>query len=262
VSANAFKVQPRLDGVLDWIFRRKKAEETTRLPAPAKAERGAMTSFFAPGPPAAAQEPSRGSIFDFFRPKTGLPAVVREERQPISAVFAPGAPGPLETYIAPTIAPMTEAFKPSAEEVFEARQARQMSLWTGLFPDETETLGDLSKPFTPAETVPEEKIAEQYGYAPGDVKILPLPPRNTLLPTPEDVARGMLTWMDPDFWHYIRSLRQSEYFQQALRESTEYDEEVREPRIAGGCSGIRRDRRPCVVFGIRGSSVANRQSAF
>jgi hypothetical protein len=231
-----------LDGVLDWLFRRKK-EETTGLPAPAK-ERGGMTSFFAPGPPAAVREPSGRSIFDLFRPKAGPPAVVREERAPISAAFAPGAPqplapiiepmtqafkpgtpGPMETLIAPLVAPMQEVFRPSAEEVFEAHQARQMSLWTGLFPDETETLGDLTQPFAPGETVPEEKVAEQYGYDPDDVKILPLPPRDTLLPTPEDVARGWLTWMTPNFWDYLGNWRNDESFQEELRQRVEYGEE-------------------------------------
>ena len=216
-------------------------------PAPPAPPKRSFWDIFRPSAPPGVPPPAKPSIFDIFRPEVvppGLP-IVRPEAPPpavipppgasIFAAFAPEAPGVLQALRerAAAIVPTEEALRklipeapkifafaqPSPVETFEAKQARQLELWKGIFPDAQEEmpLRDMFAAFKPTETVPEEQA--RAPQIPSDAKVLPLPPRNTILPTAMDVARGFITFYQPieELWEYIRSFRQRPEFQNEVR---------------------------------------------
>ncbi len=212
----------------------------------------------APPPPGAVIEAEPGakpSIFDWFRPKRAVPPgppALRPEGAPVPYVappsmfapFAPAAPGILERIeekdkaIVPAEAPglpiqAPEIFrhiKPTPEEDFEAKKARQQELWQNLFPEpepgKDVPLEEMFKPFRPEELRPEPARPGAPPVAPEmlppveteSLKILTLPPRNELLPTTTDLARALVTRYEPieELWDLIRRARQDPAFQRAV----------------------------------------------
>lgn len=162
----------------------------------------------------------RPSAFSVFAPEA--PGI----KPQAFAAFDPEVPGPIETFKPKTFevfepgrpsGPLTkvlekpfEVFKPSPEEEaaaaesFEAREARQMEMWEGLFPEAAEAEEkDIFEAFKPEEVADSDELRESYGRQYNQLGVLPLPPRDQLLPTPEDVARGFLTAYGENIWDEI-----------------------------------------------------------
>jgi hypothetical protein len=210
------------------------------------------------GRPAAAE--TRGlTIFEAFRPREevrrgGLPTLAPQAGPPAPFVappsgfakFAPEAPGVLER-LRPTgfevmeperpgpiiLAPpkQFEIFKPEpvTAEMIEAQKEQEMQLRKTLFEPEPEvapTVQQMFRAFTPEEIAPPEAAAEaaRREMPPGlprKLKVLPLPPRTTFLPSLEDVTRGFYTYLQPmeEFWEYIRETRKDPGFQRDVAQS-------------------------------------------
>lgn len=176
-------------------------------------------------------EPGEGtSPFDIFRTKTSLvphvetPAVKTEKPSSIFAYFVPPEstlapiaekltslmPPPGPTPLAPYIEKAQEIFQfvePSPEPMtYEEKKARQMETWEGMFEPskEEESLSKMfetfpGKPkmeaFPESEVVPDEDIQTPDSVPSRPdmaIKAIPMPARNTMLPSVEDVARGLI----------------------------------------------------------------------
>lgn len=197
--------------------------------------------------------PSGASMFEAFRPKSQLP-VEAQESIPASYIppasmfstFDPSAPGPLSRFaehagtiavpsvpgpLAPFVERAQEVFQPfqaSPEpEPFEAAQARQQELWSGMFSEQAPVAeaADIFKPFDKSEVVSYKQAIRDFpvpkGYSHKDVKILRLPPREELFPEVEDVARGLLEFYDPidkKLFDYIRDTRSEDWWKGTVEE--------------------------------------------
>lgn len=189
------------------------------------------------------------SIFDFFKKKSGLPTerasseVTRYEKKPsmfsfldpespktlapfferASSIVLPDQAGPLAPYIEKALEPFVIIPKSPEPEPYEVQKARQKELWGGMFEKEVEGKPALSKMFEmfpesevkPYEEVVPEKVRKQLHRS---VKVLPLPRRQELLPSLEDVARGFMGFYDPidDLWNEIRKVRSAPSWQEYL----------------------------------------------
>lgn len=195
----------------------------------------------------------RKSIFDFFKKqKAGLPAeragggeVTQYEKKtsmfsfldpgtkgPLTQFFDkaaevafPNRPGPLAPYIEKALAPFVIIPESPEPEPFEAKQARQMEMWTGMFEKDPEVKVPLSKMFEmfptadiqPYEEVIPPEVPENLHRS---VKVLPMPRRQTLLPSLEEVARGFMGFYNPisELWDTIREARNSKTWKQYLEQ--------------------------------------------
>ena len=190
--------------------------------------------------------PAKPSLFEWFRPKAGAPPggvpIVRPELPPVPyeappsmfAPFAPEAPKivvpfvekvkeiiPREVPGLPIVAPeIFRHIKPTPEEDYEAKRARQGELWKTLFPEpepgqKEVPLSEMFKPFTAEEEPPPPTEAQLPPVPREDLKVLSLPPRQELFPVPMDVARGIITRYQPidELWDLIRRERQDPAFQ-------------------------------------------------
>jgi hypothetical protein len=148
--------------------------------------------------------------------------------------FSPEAPGILERVgkkireIIPFTTPgplieTPEIFRhiiPTPEKDLE--NVQQNELWTALFPEpepgEQVPLSEMFRPFAPEEIQPRIPEESMPPVASENLKILPLPARNALLPTPMDVARAFITRYEPidELWDLIRRARQDPAFQRAV----------------------------------------------
>lgn len=147
-----------------------------------------------------------------------------EEVRPQAFEFAePSRPGPL----APIVEKAEELFQavqPSAPPApYEERMAKQAELWTGMFePGPDRPVGEMFRPFQPSEILPEEQ-ARQDIPIPAEVrvrnpKVFALPARRDLIPSVDDLARGILTYFAPieDLWQSIREVRMTPLWQQEV----------------------------------------------
>ena len=189
---------------------------------------------------------SVSSIVDAFKGATGLaprpemPMAPYEKKPSMFAAFAPDAPKPLQAWqeratafmvpkgpgpLAPFVESAKELFsyvEPSPEpESYEARTARQTELWSSMFPQAKEG-PSLFEAFKPSEVIMAEdavlppEMTKEIEEGKIGALVIPLPPRTTVLPTPEDVARGLMMLYDPieeKIFNMVRTERQSEEFQ-------------------------------------------------
>lgn len=192
------------------------------------------------------------SMFDVFSRKPQLPVEAGEQAAapyipPVSmfSTFDPDRPGPLTGFsdtagaiavpsvpgpLAPVIERVQEIFQPFQEspapESFDAAKARQQDLFSGMFaaapPVEA---ADIFRPFKKSEVISEKEAIRDFpvpkGYGVKDIKILRLPRRTEVFPTPEDVARGIIEFWDPidDAFRDIQKTRGEPWFQEELVEN-------------------------------------------
>jgi hypothetical protein len=180
---------------------------------------------FAPKPPAPEGIPAG---FEMFAPEAPaqVPAAFQE--------FAPKLPS--------TVVPKEfELFIPTpeeralAEETHEEKELRQMELWKDLFTPQTEekdVFGEFAPtpqelvvaeevkhdlypfihfdPYDESETVPVSEVADDWDIDEDKLSVLPLPPREVLIPDAEEVARAIVTMWGEDtiygLWNEIRDL--------------------------------------------------------
>lgn len=202
---------------------------------------------FAQKPPAPAGIPAG---FEIFAPEAPgqVPAAFQEFAQkPLSTVV----PKEFELFIP------TPEERARAEETHEEKELRQMELWKGLFTPQTEEK-DISKEFAPTpqemvvaeevephllpvepyyahETVPVAEIADNWGIDEDKLSVLPLPPREELVPSAEDVARAIVTMWGPvtldQIWDEIRKLYTDPEWVRAVEAYTEGSEDLYEAEI-------------------------------
>lgn len=215
-------------------------------PSPPSPVKEMFLKIFAPSKlPSIPAGPTAGekvSIFDWFRPKApGLPAFRPEtpvapivERPSMFTPFSPEAPGILERFgkkVSEIIhftspGPLIETpeiFRhiiPTPEKDLE--KVQQQELWTTLFPEpepgKQVPLSEMFRPFATEEIQPQMEPELMPPVPSENLKILPLPARNALLPTSMDVARAFITRYEPieDLWNLIRQARQDPAFQRAV----------------------------------------------
>lgn len=160
----------------------------------------------------------KGGMFSFLDPESPKPLAPLIERA--SSIILPEGAGPLAPYIERALEPFIIIPKSPEPEPYEVQKARQKELWTGMFEKEVEQ-PPLSKMFErfpesdvkPYEEVVPEKIRKQLHRS---VKVLPLPRRQELLPSLEDVARGFMGFYNPidDLWNEIRKVRSNPTWQE------------------------------------------------
>jgi hypothetical protein len=204
----------------------------------------------APAEPAA----RKPGIFDWLKPKpyTGPKDVAvapEKDLSPIKEVpgilqrFVKGVrdmvsmPKPGEIIQAPE---MFKHIQATPEEEQDLAKAQQMKLWDTLFPEPEKgtepdvPLAEMFRPFAPEDLTPAAGVQEGAPAAPPreemlppvpqeNLKFLPLPSRNDLLPTPMDMARGFMTRYEPieDLWTIIRDIRQATPFQREVSRGLE-----------------------------------------
>jgi hypothetical protein len=222
-----------------------------------------------------AQAPAR-SIFDVFKKPevpTGLPAergpgtiAPREERPSVISVFKPQekrvipiveqitAPA---VYLAPgekTIIPFVESMlapavvlpKSAELEPFMVREQKQKELWSKVIaeaaPEAPTPIEKVVEIFTPAEVQPQEEVIppnlpEKLHRT---LKVLPMPRRGELLPSVEDVARGLATFYQPieELWAMLRRARQSPEWQESINQTGFAKEEFETLGTCGGQPSI------------------------
>jgi hypothetical protein len=232
-------------------------QQLPTLPAKPEERKGLIAklkeAFAAPFEPPSREmiQTEKKSMFDFFKkPTTGLPEeraggeVTRYEKKssmfsflspeatgPLTkfadkaaAIALPDRPGPLAPYIERALAPFTTIMPKSPEpEPFEAKRARQMEMWSGMFEKEPEVKVSHSKMF---EMFPKSDIQPYEEVIPPEVpknlhqsvKVLPMPRRQTLLPSLEEVARGFMGFYNPisELWDTIREARSNPAWQKYL----------------------------------------------
>jgi len=166
----------------------------------------------------------RPSMFAPFAPG----ARTMEEVRPQAFEFAePTRPGPLVP-IVEEAKELFQAVQPSAPPApYEERMAKQAELWTGMFeqPGAERPVAEMFRPFQPSEILPEER-ARQDIPIPEEVrvrnpKVFALPARSDVIPSVDDLARGILTYFAPieDLWQSIREARNSPRWQQEVAET-------------------------------------------
>lgn len=251
------------------------AEQLPALPARPEERKGLIAkfkeAFAAPFEPMSREmvpATEKKSIFDFFKkPTAGLPAeraesgvtpyqkkpsmfsfLDPEAKGPLTQFFDkaaevafPNRPGPLAPYIEKALEPFIIIPKSPEPEPFEAKQARQMQMWSGMFEKEPEVKVPISKMF---EMFAKEEIQPYEEVIPPEVpknlhrsvKVLPMPRRQTLLPSLEEVARGFMGFYNPisELWDTIRQARNSKSWKQYL-EQYGYAKEPLES--LGNCGG-------------------------
>lgn len=210
-------------------------------PGGAPPRRGSIFEWFRatpaapPGPPAVRQEmpvaaaPRRGAWWELFRPQAPGPPEVRPE-MPVaeleprrgSILDIMQVPPPSMLVPAPEV---VKELKPSPEESREMREVRQTEFWANLFPEPPPgadvALEDMFRPFAPGE-VEREVSTETLPPVPAEsLKILPLPRRGEVVPSPTDVARGLVTWYQPidQLWEYIREKRADPAFRKDVADA-------------------------------------------
>jgi hypothetical protein len=184
----------------------------------------------------------KGSIFDIFKVapgKAGLPAqresgeVTRYEKksgmfsflnpgtkvvipfaEKAASMVLPEGPGPLAPYIEKALAPFVIIPKSPEPEPYEVRKAKQVELFSGMFPEVEVSAADMFKMF------PKEEIQSYQEVIPPDIperlqrklKALPMPRRTTLFPSVNDIARGFIGMYNPidELWDDIRRVQTTE----------------------------------------------------
>lgn len=164
------------------------------------------------------------------------PTILKKFEEAVKAIIPPAPTGPLiET------PEMFRHIQPSPEVDVEAARAQQVQLWQSLFPEGQSApeadvpVSEMFKPFAAEELapaggatpsgaprqIPREEMLPPV--PPENLKFLPLPPRNELLPTPLDIARGFMTRYHPieDLWELIRQVRKDPSFQREVAKSLE-----------------------------------------
>lgn len=206
-----------MGGIWDWLKKLAPPSpipETTglpivrqpSLPIPVPEKKPSFLTRFLP-PPLELFKPKEHEEKAPWQPMSLFEPEQEEKAQPMSLFEPEVAPAPPREMVP---APVTELFQPAPVE----RPARE-----------------LFQPFSEAEVEPRENVeiapdAAGFEYT----KVLPFPPRRTLLPTPEEVARAILTWSEPaeeHIWRAIREERKSEWFQEELAASRETGEAAR-----------------------------------
>lgn len=216
-------------------FRRREPEPETMLP----------TVRVPAGPPMPAP-PKPAGLFAPLAPE--IPGVLERIRPKGFEVLAPGAPG--VTALIPAPPKSFELFRqePETEAQEAERKAKQLELWQTLVPTEVEpepTVAQMFTPFAPTEVVPEAAAVppELPPGMPRGPKVLPLPARWTLLPTAEDVARGLLTLYQPieELWNLVRDMRSDPAFQADVARSARTGEPAKTQIDTLGVCGGRPD---------------------
>lgn len=161
----------------------------------------------------------RPSMFAPFDPG----ARTMEEVRPKAFEFAePSRPGPLVP-IVEEAKELFQAVQPSAPPApYEERMAKQAELWTGMFeqPGVERPVAEMFQPFQPSEILTEEQARQDIPIPPEvrvrNPKVFALPARRDVIPSVDDLARGILTYFAPieDLWESIRAVRQSPLWQQ------------------------------------------------
>lgn len=234
MSNLAFKVQPRLGGLFDWLFKRKtpglvpvkpaypapvpkgsvfdilrrRREEQTGLPAPLPPPlpppapppepKKSMFEIFAPKP----KEPPKETMFSIYAPPA--PGAVVPVQPTMFDIFAPGQKGALTQYAEKSFEMFRQEPEPEPAGTFEAAQAKQAELWENLFPEDPKSQASMFEAFRADEVADPDELRKSYkNPCFNQLAVLPLPPKTTLLPDPEDVARGFLTLYGDDVWDNI-----------------------------------------------------------
>lgn len=217
-------------------------------------------------------ETPKKSVFDVFRkqeaPAGGLPAerapgtvAPVEERPSVISVFKPGekriipiveqatAPAvflaPSEKTIIPIIesmtAPATVLPKSAELEPYMVREQKQKELWSKVISEaapEAPPIEKVVEIFTPEEVQPQAEVIPPNLPAKlhRTLKVLPMPRRSELLPSVEDVARGLATFFHPieELWDTIRRNRQTPEWQESLAKTGEAKDEF---ETLGTCGG-------------------------
>lgn len=209
---------PSMGGLADFIRNLNpfaKKEEKTGLPA-LPVEKKKLFAFKAPE--------EQEEFFLIERPTSELIPEKKEEKK----LFSFKAPEIEEAALIER--PSTE-IAPAKKETFVFKAPEEVPFLetpeVTLFPEAIEVpvreevppTGFLT-PYRPEETIERFQVVPQH-LEPEEkeyVKVLPLPPRRTLLPSVEDVARGFLSWYDTeDLWDMIRKAREEPYWKEELR---------------------------------------------
>lgn len=217
-------------------------------------------------------EAPKKSVFDVFRkqeaPTGGLPAerapgtiAPVEERPSVISVFKPGeklvipiveqatAPAvflaPTEKTIIPIIESMTApaAVLPKSAELepYMVREQKQKELWSKVISEVAPEAAPIEKVieiFTPEEVQPQAEVIPPNlpTKLHRTLKVLPMPRRSELLPSVEEVARGLATFFHPieELWDTIRRNRQTPEWQESLAKTGEAKDEF---ETLGTCGG-------------------------
>lgn len=189
----------------------------------------------APAPPGLPAERGERGV----TPAETRPSVVSvfEAREKVVIPFVEKLTEPMKVFTAEhkVVIPFLEAITAPAQvfpkspelEPFEVREAKQMELFAKMFPEAPEA--PPPKPTKEVFSVFSEEEIQPYGEVipPSvpkrlhrDMKVLPLPRRTTLLPTVDDVIRGLVTFYNPieDVFDLIRGEKGSPAWNQVLKE--------------------------------------------
>lgn len=217
-----------MGGFIDWVKKlMPPAPGGTGLPALPAAPKRSPFEALTTGPlierPGSEVAPyvKPSSQFAIFDP--GTPSILTPFRERAASIILPDRPGPLAPTIEKALQPFAFVPESAPPETFEAKQSRQMDLWSSMFEPEKEgaSQADIFRGFTPQEIQPEEEAAPAHleDDVREAVKVLPLPRRTTLLPSVEDVARGFATFYHlDDLWNDLRDARNTERWNQELEE--------------------------------------------
>lgn len=158
------------------------------------------------------------------------PTIIAKFKEAASAMTAAPPAGPLVA-----TPEMFKHIQATPEEEVDLAKAQQLQLWTTLFPEPSEgrapdvPLSEMFKPFaaeeipatpgTPAAAAAPPREEFLPPVEPENLKFLPLPARNELLPTPLDMARGFMTRYEPieQLWELLRFVRQDPSFQKEVQ---------------------------------------------
>lgn len=208
----------------------------------------AVFQAFAPGLPAVPEAPKGFEVFSPEAP-VNVPATFQAYvPQPPSVVV----PKEFEIFI-PT--PEERAL---AEETHEEKELRQMELWKDLFPTEQTEEKDIFEAFAPTpqemvvaeeaepyivpfepyaknETVPIGDVADNWGIDEDKLYVLPMPPREDIVPSAEQVARAIVTLWGPitleQIWDEIRELYDDPEWVRAVRAYTDGSEDIYDAEV-------------------------------
>lgn len=158
------------------------------------------------------------SMFSFLDPEGPKPLAPFFERA--SSIVLPEKAGPLAPYIEKALEPFVMVPKSPEPEPYEIQKAKQKELWSGMFQKEEEKppLSKMFEMFPTSEVKPYDEIVpkEIRKQLHRKVKVLPMPRRQELLPSLEDVARGFMGFYKPidELWDSIREARNTKAWQE------------------------------------------------
>lgn len=164
----------------------------------------------------------KGGMFAFLEP--GGPKPLAPFFEKAASMVLPEKPGALAPYIEKALEPFVMVPKSPEPEPYEVQQARQKELWSGMFEksEKGKPFSKMFEMFPEAEIKPYEEVvpAEVRRKLHRSVKVLPMPPRRELLPSLEDVARGLMGFYNPieEFWDTVRESRENPKFQQYVQQ--------------------------------------------